>query len=332
MTNSPIGFNKRVGRSLWHGALRVVIATTMLLGVCAFAAQAKSKKILVLTTDSLTATTRTISGLTTTIRQQYPEAIFSLYRLTSAGLMTQSSMDSLLEFNPSVIVTVGSDATKVAQREFSGVPLVFSSVLYPELSGFVSDKFQPKDNITGASLDISIDIQFWNFKKIIPKLKKIGVLYTSNTASLIPRAQRAAADSGLTLVAIQINNEKELPGAIDSLTKTCQGIWSLADPNLFTPQSTKYILLHSMKKNIPVMGFSRNVVESGALFALDFDYKAIGRQTGIIVNAILGGGKPSGIAVTSPDVIWFHYNERTAQYMQITIPPDLVAVAKEVYR
>jgi putative ABC transport system substrate-binding protein len=80
------------------------------------------------------------------------------------------------------------------------------------------------------------------------------------------------------------------------------------------------------------MGFSRYVVESGALFALDFDYKAVGRQAGEIACRVIGGQKPGSISVTSADLIWFHYNENTARHIKVTIPEDLVAIAKEVYR
>jgi putative ABC transport system substrate-binding protein len=80
------------------------------------------------------------------------------------------------------------------------------------------------------------------------------------------------------------------------------------------------------------MGFSRHVVESGALFALDFDYKAIGFQAGEIVKLVLAGQKPSAIPVTLADLVWFHYNEKTAEHVKVKIPDELVAVAKEVYR
>ena len=80
------------------------------------------------------------------------------------------------------------------------------------------------------------------------------------------------------------------------------------------------------------MGFSRYVVESGALFALDFDYKAVGFQAGAIVNKILAGEEPKNIRVTTADVIWFHYNEKTSERINVKIPDELAAIAKEVYR
>jgi putative ABC transport system substrate-binding protein len=158
------------------------------------------------------------------------------------------------------------------------------------------------------------------------------VLYTDNTASLIPPARIVAHELGLELVALKINDERELPGALDSLALMVDGIWSVADYNLFGPQSTRYILLNTVRKRIPFMGFSQHVVESGALFALDFDYKAVGIQAGNIVNRILAGESPRNIEVTSADIIWFHYNENTAKRIKVAIPEELASVAKEVYR
>ena len=204
--------------------------------------------------------------------------------------------------------------------------------MYPVMSGFVESLDHPGSMITGASLDIPIDIQFDKFTQIIPDLKRVGVLYTSHTAALIPSARVVASEMGLKLVAVEVQGPRDLPRALDTLLAQVDGLWSLADPILFSPQSTKYILLNSLRRGLPLMGFSRNVVESGALFALDFDYKAIGQQAGGLVNDILNGASPSRLAVTTPEFIWFHYNEKTAGHLNVVIPPDLVAIAKEVYR
>ncbi|MGH8015680.1 MAG: ABC transporter substrate binding protein, partial [Candidatus Zixiibacteriota bacterium] len=134
------------------------------------------------------------------------------------------------------------------------------------------------------------------------------------------------------LVPRLIKDQTELPQALDSLAEVTQGLWSVADPVLFNSQSTKYILKTTLRKMVPFMGFSRHVVESGALFALDFEYKAIGIQAGQIINKLIEGAELSELQVTSSDVIYFHYNEKTAKHIKVSIPRDLVAVAREVYR
>ncbi len=288
--------------------------------------------IAIISSDTLTSTQRALGGAEKVISRTHPEAVFTSFLIGKDQVENQTIIDSLRKIRPQLILTVGSSATQLAHENFHDIPIVFSAVKYPVLSGFVDSVIRPGTNITGASLDIPTDIQFTYFKKIIPDIKKIGVLYTANTESLIPQARVVAQHLGLTLIAVKVTDDKDLPEALDSLTRSVQGIWSVADENLFKPKSTRYILLNTLKKGIPFMGFSRYVVESGALFALDFDYKAVGLQAGAIANKVIDGEAPGNIQVTTADIIWFHYNENTAKRINIVIPEELAAIAKEVYR
>jgi putative ABC transport system substrate-binding protein len=231
-----------------------------------------------------------------------------------------------------MILTVGTQATEIISSKVTDRPIIFSAVLNPVTSGFVKSLSEPGGNITGASLDIPPDIQFNYFKRVITNLRKIGVLYTAETANLIPPAKVLATAAGLELQAIEIKNEKELPVALDKLMQSVDALWSVADRNLFSPNMTKFILLSTLRNGKPLMGFSKNLVESGALFALDYDYKDIGRQAGQIVSEIISGRPPASIPVAVPGVLYFHYNEKTAKHINVTIPDDLAAVAKEVFR
>lgn len=316
----------------WHRKTLGIIAVAV-LGLLGAAGEADGKvRIVVLMGDSLTSTRRTLHGATKIITRQYPEAAFHDFLVNQNTERNVQIIDSIKTISPTLILTIGSSATKLAQDNFAKTPIVFAAVKYPVLSGFAESTTRPGKNITGASIDVPIDVQFKYFKKIVPSLKRVGVLYTDNTANLIPAAEVEAKLCDLRLISVKVTDTKELGTALDSLAGVIDGIWSLADPNLFDPHSTRFILLNALRKGVPFMGFSRNVVESGALFALDFDYKAVGRQAGEIANRIISGEKPQNIPITSADVIWFHYNEKTAKHINIKIPEELAAIAKEVYR
>ncbi|MFH1372551.1 MAG: ABC transporter substrate-binding protein [bacterium] len=289
-------------------------------------------RIAVLTSDSLTSTNRTWQGARKAISRRYAQATFYRFQVNQSPHDALATIDSVHNLEPTLVLTIGSSATQFAQDNFPNIPTVFAAVMYPVLSGFVKTTVQPGGNITGASIDVPIDVQFRYFRRIVPDLKRIGVLYTDSTRDLIPPASDAARGLNLDLVPLKVQDIKNLGAALDSLAKTVDGIWSLADPNLFDSRSTRFILLNALRKGIPFMGFSRNVVASGALFALDFDYKAVGSQAGEIANRVISGEEPREIGVTSADVIWFHYNEKTAKHIGIIIPEELVAIAKEVYR
>jgi putative ABC transport system substrate-binding protein len=313
---------------------RCNISTALFLAalVAVMPLAAAAQDIAVISTDTLTSTQRSVSGEKSVVKAQNPQAVFHDFVLQPGTAHEQVVQDSIKALRPRLILTVGSSATQFATESFPDIPVVFCSVMYPVIQGFVETFARPGGNCTGASLSIPADIQFKYFKQIIPSLKTVGVLYTDNTAALIPPSIVVAKQMGLKLMAVKVSSEKELSASLDSIAKVADGIWSVADPNLFNPQSTKFILVNALRRGIPFMGFSRNVVESGALFALDFDYKAIGRQAGDLANHVINGAKPQDLAVTTPDIIWFHYNEKTAQHMNITIPPELVTIAKEVYR
>jgi putative ABC transport system substrate-binding protein len=282
--------------------------------------------------DSLETTLRTIKGIRTTISAQYSAVAYYEYFLPSDASAIEKNIGEITKLNPRLILTVGTFATRIVSEKVKDKPIIFSAVLNPETSGFVKSLDSPGGNITGASLDIPPDVQFNYFKRVIKGLKKVGVLYTSETANLIPPARAMAQAAGLELVAVRIETEKEVPEALDKLNRQVDGIWSVADGQIFSPTTTRYILLNTLRNGKPFMGFSKNIVESGALFGLGYDYKDIGRQAGNIALQVLSGASPSNIPVAVPGIKWFLYNEKTAKHINITIPDDLAAVAKEVYR
>lgn len=293
--------------------------------------QAK-KHITIITSDNLTSSLRASYGVKKVLLSQKLKVKIDSVSISGNELENSGVIASIKKTGPDVLVTVGSAATQFAKDNFPDLPIVFVAVKYPVLSGFIKSFANPGGNITGASLDIPEDVQFRYFRKIIPGLKKIGIIYTRNTKALIPHATVIARQMGLKMIPMLISSPKELGFAIDSLSKTVDGIWSVADMGLFNAKSTKFLISNTLRKRIPFMGFSRNIVESGALFSLDFDYKAVGFQAGKLVGRVLEGEKPGRIPVTTSDLIWFHYNEKTAKHIGIKIPEELIAVAKEVYR
>jgi putative tryptophan/tyrosine transport system substrate-binding protein len=314
------------------GRFNFLTSLALALACPTLQAQTDNVRIVTIASDTVTSTTRVLHGVRGTLAKQHP-AIAWRHFVVSVGTQSRTAVvDSIQNTKPDIIVTVGTAATTLAKINFPNTPIVFAAVLYPATSGFVKSIERPGGNITGASLNIPWETQFIYFKKIVPNLQRVGVLYTPATKRLIDQARVVADGLGLTLVALSVDENKNLSVALDSIMHSCQGLWSIADPELFNPKSTKFILMTTLRWGFPVMGFSRNVVESGALFALDFDYKAVGKQAGAIVDSILRGSRPDQIAVSTVDVIWFHYNEKTAKLIQIAMPEELVTVAKEVYR
>jgi putative ABC transport system substrate-binding protein len=291
-----------------------------------------AKNIAIVSIDEEPTTIRTIKGIKKALDRSgfqvtYMEAVLTGHTEDDARIMSD-----LRKFAPTLFVTISSYATHVIAGEFPDRPIIFANVMNPKAGGFVRSMDHPGGRITGAALDIPADLQFKYFQRVVGKINTMGVIYSSETENIIRQAEAAASARGIDLISLKIESEKEIPRAIDSLCKVSEALWSVADHTVYTPQSTKHIVLQTLRNRIPMMGFSQALVEAGGLFTLDFDFKNIGEQAGEIASRVLFGADPGQIPVSTPGVIYFKYNEKTAEQISIKIPDDLLAVAKEVIK
>jgi len=241
-------------------------------------------------------------------------------------------MKQLKASKPTLIVTVGSAATKVARREIEDISLVFSMVLNPVDSGFVKSIEASGNNMTGASMDIPIRAQFAQLKAVVPNIRKIGVLYNpQNTAVIVDEATQTAKAMGLELIAVKVTEERQVPKALEKLCEKVDALWAVADDTIFTLQSTRFILIYTLRNGVPFMGLSPAYVKAGALLALSWDDEDIGRQAGELAIRILAGESPEAIPITVPRKIFLSLNHRTAKRIGIKFSDKILQKARQVY-
>jgi len=293
---------------------------------------ADQKLIAVVKTEDLSSYSRALKGIKQVISQSEVEADVREYVLPQETGGKDSVLGEIKNSRPDLIVTIGSKATELVSQSIKDIPIVFSAVLNPVVSGFVSTAKTPEGNLTGASLDVPLGIQLEKFKLIVPHLRSVGVLYTSETELLIREARSISEDLGIKLVAISVQSEKEIPAVLERLRNEVDGIWAVADPLIFTPQSTQFILLFSLRNGLPLMGLTPSFVQAGALFTLAPDYKDVGRQAGEMALDIISGKDPKEVSISVPRLIYLYLNLKTATQINLKVSPDLVQVAKEVFR
>ncbi len=286
------------------------------------------QRIAILYSDSTKHTLRTIAGFEWSLKSCDPPCQLFPYFLKTTDESQKSQITAL---KPAILLAVGSTATAFADKYFPTTPVVFAKVLNPIESGFIRSWDNPGGHVTGAALDIPVGQQIQKFATVIPNLKRIGVVYTDNSSRLVDEARRACSGQGLTLIAIKIETSKELPAAIDSLCRTADGIWTIADELLSSPQFIRHTLVETLRSKIPIMGFNQNFVENGALFCLEADYKFIGRQAGEMVLALMNGKDIATIKPTVPDVVYLYLNLKSGKLLNIDLAPELISVAKETY-
>jgi len=274
-----------------------------------------------------------MTTFTKTIMNEYPQAAIAVYDLNGQADNSSRLINEVISFKPNVVLAIGTNAGIMAKNQIRNIPIVFCMVLNPVSSGIVNNMDSPGGSITGASLDIPIETQFRYLKSVITDAKSLGVIYNpKETGIIINEASKIAKNMNLSFTAKPVNSEREVPDALKYLLKNVDVLWSVADSTVFGSQSTKYILMTTLKSGVPFVGLSPAFVKAGALMALSYDYPDIGKQSAEIAIRVLKGENPGLIPISVPRKIYLSINLKTSTHLGLRIPDYIIKTAYEVIK
>jgi putative tryptophan/tyrosine transport system substrate-binding protein len=225
-----------------------------------------------------------------------------------------------------LVVALGVRAASIAARDYRGTPAI---------GALVTRESALPDNSVGGSvvLEFSVETELEWMRRLLPQVRRIGVLYSSDeNARLVARAREVARGLGLEIVARRVANPAEIPGALSALSGSADALWGISDDVVLTAETAKAMLLASLRSRIPFVGLSSQWARAGAVYALERDYADLGAQTADLAARMLDGGTPRPPEVVRPRKVGYALNIRTADLLRVTISPALVRGAVEVYR
>jgi len=305
-----------------------VLVAALLVAISADALAAPT--VAVIKSGSLTPFDRATRKIVTTLQQSPVKPEILTFDLEDDEANSSAVIARARSAKPDLIVTVGSAATESALAGASTEPIVFSMVLYPEESGLLQGH---RHRLTGASLDIPVDVQFTYVRRLLPAARRVGVLFDpAETGAVIAGARGAASKHGLTLVAKPVAEGDDVVPALRNLMAEVDVVWTIADGRIFTPQTTPALILAALRQRMPLIGLSVAHVRAGALAALYCDYEDVGAQAAALALRVLQGESPASLPVTQPRRIGLALNLLTAQHLRLTIPPDVASEAEETMR
>ena len=191
-----------------------------------------------------------------------------------------------------VIVTIGTTVSQAAlqaiQQAGGSIPLVFASVTNPIAAKLVASDKKPEKGVSGVSNYVSATKQFTYFKKLLPNLKRLGVIYNpgeANSVVLNDEMVRAGKDMGIEIVFATANKTSDVSTATQSLLDKVDAVFINNDNTALA--SFDSVVASAKLQNIPVFVSDLDCLKSGALAALGADQYALGRQVGKMVADIL---------------------------------------------
>jgi putative ABC transport system substrate-binding protein len=204
-----------------------------------------------------------------------------------------AKLDLLRKDPPQLIVAIGTRAAQAARQRLRDVPLIYCLALDPaqnQLQG---------TNVGGIALNVDIALQLDSMQRVLPRARRIGVIYDEVTSGKLIRQAQRHLRPGVRLVTRDVRTPREAIRAVEDLQGQVDAFWMLWDPVVANGGIFKLLVESALRNNVALIAPAVPFVEAGALMSVEADYVKVGRRAAEIAQQVLNG-KPAGAFDAEP--------------------------------
>ncbi len=174
-------------------------------------------------------------------------------------------------------IAIGPEAARFLWDRYPQMSMVkvYAMVLHPE------KVIQGQTGCFGVSLNVPIQKQIQIYKKTLPNIKNIGLIFDPiNNSEFAEDAINVGRSMGIDIILLKVKTRKDIPIVLERNWKRMDCLWLIPDKTVISESIIKYIIKQSITHQIPVIGYNRFFYDSGAAVSLVYSYEKIGKQAG----------------------------------------------------
>ena len=215
---------------------------------------------------------------------------------------------------PNLILAVGVLAATLVKEQFPEIPIIFCMVVNHyrfNLQG---------NNITGISVEASVEDQFIILRNILGEYKNLGVIYDiTKTGKIISEAETIAKTLGFNLIKSEVTSEKEVIPVLENIIKKIEALWIIPDSTVITKNTLEAISKIALDHHLPTLCTSEAIVKTGALISISPDYTYTGLQAAQIAQILLNNPGTASMGIKNPEKLRLTLNTQTAESVGINL-------------
>ena len=235
--------------------------------------------------------------------------------------------------NPDVIIAIATPSAQAVVAATKTVPVVFSAVTDPVAAKLVPSWEPSHTNVTGVSDLLAMDKQIELIKKIVPNLKRLGIVYNpgeANSVVVVKELKELLPKMGITLVEASAPRSVDVSSAGRSLVGKVDAIYNSTDNNVVSAYES--LVKVAQEAKIPLIAADSDSVKRGAIASLGVNYRDLGEQTGRMVARILKGEKPGDIKPEVSTKLELFVNPGAAERQGVKLSEDFIKSATTVVK
>ncbi|MDT4762377.1 ABC transporter substrate-binding protein [Sphaerochaeta sp. PS] len=236
-----------------------------------------------------------------------------------------------------LVIGIATPPAQALAQVITDKPVVFGAITDPLAAGLVANynRSEPT-NIAGISDLNPVELQLETFFSIT-KLKRLGMIYTSNEANgvaMMELARDICKAKGIEFVAAAVSNSSEVKMAAQSIIGRIDGMYIAIDNTVVS--AIAGVSDVCAKAGIPLFNTDTTSSENiDFLMSWGFNYYTVGVETGKVVERILKGENPKDVGAIFFDdptqfELWFNLD--VAKKLGITIDERLISSAAVLFK
>jgi putative ABC transport system substrate-binding protein len=309
------------------GLLLILLAAGIQANTQLAGTQANILKIGIAWAGKSGMTDRVAEGLAEVLAKEAPQIEIEWQRAVS-GITELDKVAKRFQREKDAMVLLRSTGAKYLRDYPSKIPAFIGGCNNPVHIGVVKSLQYPGVNVTGVTYAIPYDIYFKTFLSILPNMKSIAlVTEAGHPGSPIDQkgTRQQAEKLNIEYFQISVSSKEELALEVAKIKDKVSAIIIANQALIF--DNPKIVLKSA--GNTPVLAYTAKPVSEGVLGGLSANDVKLGRMLAESIISVLVNGTPIyKLAVKVDDNPKLIINIRKAEELGITIPLDVLSVAK----
>lgn len=201
--------------------------------------------------------------------------------------------------NVNLIFAIATPAAQAAAGATSDIPIVGTAITDFAASGLVQDNDKPGTNVTGTSDLTPVAEQLEMMQKVLPDVKKVGLLYCtaeSNSDIQIDAAKKELDKLGIEYTDYTVSSSNEIQSVVESAVGKVDALYSPTDNTIAAGAAQVGQICKENK--LPFVTGEEGMCKAGGLFTLSINYTDLGYRAGeMAVKILKGESKPEDMAI-----------------------------------
>jgi putative ABC transport system substrate-binding protein len=239
----------------------------------------------------------------------------------------------LVESRVDVILAIASGSLEAARKATQTIPIVALDLESdPIASGVAQSLNRPGGNVTGVFFDAPEIASKWIqiIRELVPQMSRAGLLFDQNLDQTQLRAGEISAHGvGIATLRLGIDQPSDFRRAFEKAVEAKVDAVLVHSSPIFVDKAATIADL-AREFRLPSIGLFPIYARVGGLIAYGPNNFELLKQAGGIVGKVLRGARPAEFPIQRPIYLPFLINLGTANFLKLTIPPSLSALADEI--